>query len=1174
MKKEAIISTLLDRHLAVLDGVLAYHKMEIISPDLFASSHMPLATFHEVNVINIESTLDESDYEDIENEAKKLIHLYQKNSKSIEPWLIENQGSVACISTIENVLKERLSYIIKIIKGLNKLNNEYDIKAVIVNQEYMKSEATLIQWAKTNNIPSIHFCHSPYIARNLGSIRHFLSDHLTLASERCKETLDDLNTGKGERHITGMINWDTYRDIKNTDKKDIIDSLEIPEDSLIVSFFTTYAVLENATSDIETHQKSIDAFMEAAAFINKNSNKKVFFIIKDRPSGTYFSKQNVLKKAEKLGLSNNFAYIFERPERIILISDIVISSGSSISVESMALGKATIELVSRQVFLGGLIFSAEDGVIQCEASTLKDELLTLVEKPKYREHLEHQGYINDYFNEMTKQCLATQNSAHTLLKTIGKNEESQKLLADTDFYSKINIKATDSRFNKRDNFLIWRARTQINPLTGQLMGESYNSWATKPTFHLIIIAYQHLFSALADTLDSLEQQFYPHFGVSIISPSPCPIIELNKKENIEWIQRETPEKNINEIINNVESDWVIQITPGDNVQPQALFNLADYANLNPKWLAIYGDETILRERNSDEQLGDEESHFDDSLQVTPLFKPDFNIDLFRATDYISRFIAFKRSAIKELGGFQPLPYRAAEDLIFRLHDSKDENCIGHIPQILLYRSKHIDSFKNFKENEILGFNIRNEHLKRIGYQDSKVLPGLYSSIYNIRYFSDTPKASVDMLIPSKELDEQLLKSLSTLQEQGKSGWPDNIIIATCASSHEVKQWVDTNKIEKLPINSITISDWNGPVDALQHSLSLSDSEYLILASSELRWVQENWLSPLLDQLQRPEVAAAAPRLVSSQAEIISAGQILGKDGLLGDLYRNFFLEQELDVLPRAWCEQSLNSLNPNCIAIKREVIDKLNGFNLNYKGLLAINHLQLESRVLAQKLIWTPLSTVVQIENSNYINQASIDEKKYFKQNWFKALINDPCFNKNLELKNSGLEPDTILSSSWHPTYLQRPRILKIMYNINKYQRSDFEEIEKVIALVEQSEKVQTMSYLYDDNHQKQKISSIEIARTMPSLCLYAGEVPSDESIIQDIASYTEVKQWAFIRNKKELNYWHQSMKYLTGIITDNQALLESEKNNPDSLFVFFDKTKTNYSKCRWLEDEILNILP
>src|SRR5690554_2918365 len=152
----------------------------------------------------------------------------------------------------------------------------------------MIHEASLIQWAKQNNIPSIHLCHSPYIARNLSSIRHFLSDHLTLTSSRCNQTLDDMNTGNGQRHLTGLVNWDSYKDLNSNTANDLKEKLKIPENSLIISFFTTYAVRESSTSDPLTYEKSLNTFIEAAAKIKKETNKPVFFIVKDRPSGISF----------------------------------------------------------------------------------------------------------------------------------------------------------------------------------------------------------------------------------------------------------------------------------------------------------------------------------------------------------------------------------------------------------------------------------------------------------------------------------------------------------------------------------------------------------------------------------------------------------------------------------------------------------------------------------------------------------------------------------------------------------------------------------------------------------------------------------------------------------------------------------------------------------------------
>ncbi|MBE0508144.1 MAG: hypothetical protein IBX50_15755 [Marinospirillum sp.] len=1131
MKRKAVISTLLDRQTLLLEGLLKEYPVDIITPKQFADQNQLLANKYGVQCHVIEYQLsDEEISNEIKNKETAFNQRLDASVEDIQQWLKKEQLPHQIAEVIQSKAKSRTAKILTLYMGLNKLKASHDILALAVNQEYMIHEATLVQWAKYNEVPSIHFCHSPYIARNLGSIRHFISDHLTLTTERCKETLDDLNTGKGQRHVTGMVNWDAYRSINTAELEALKSQLEIPADALVISYFTTYAVHENATSDPLTYEKTLDAFMDAAAEVNKNTDRSLFFIVKDRPSGTKFSKEQVHHKAKRLGISDNFAYIFDRPEKIVLISDITISPGSSIAVESMAMGKATVELVSRQVFLGGLLFSADDGVVQCDAKGLHNELYALIHNDIKRTTLADKSASNLRLVEETQQLEATHKSLAKLLEIIGETEHAERIRNDPQFYDALDTAGEDHRFIVNSAFQSWRAKTQPDELTGQLMGERYNQWKKHPTFHLVLVLDESLFEALATTLDSLELQIYPHYGLSILSSACCPIDTLHQAGNIQWIQTPKPFEDINPVIREVEADWIMQLWPGDELHPQALFNLADYADLNNDWLAIYGDEALLQQ--GDEEMSDDESRFGANQPTDPIFKPDFNLDLLRSTDYVSRATAFRKDAWEAMEGFAPFAYRQTEDLVFRIAERMTLPAIGHIPNILVSRSVFTAAMQQSEDHEKLGALIRQQHLTRCGFSRARVQPGLHPGIYNTRYFPEDTAPAADFLLPTPKLTQALADCLISLAENTalKDIRP---YIAVPAEQQEFQEWWQNKNIPLPNVQLVTLASWQGEADALQRLISASSSDVFVLASSQLRFVQSNWLETLLDQLQRPDVAMAAPRLVSSKATIVSAGQILGKDGLIGDLYSDFFLEQEVTGLPRAWCEQSFNALHPACLAIKRKKYNEIGMLDPEFKTRLAVNDLQIRMCIAGHKLIWSPLSSVALTGRNNYLQVAGTD-RTLFKQRWFNLLITDPAFNANLALRDSGLEADILLAGKWHFTHHQRPRVLACIFDPSPRHTQITKKISGFLQEGEKKEWLQIQRYGFLSGGQTLPLSATEVARLHPDLCIYSGNPDAHVACIKDLATYTQIKQWALLTSTLDLEAWQNLQDSLTGwLVTD-----------------------------------------
>jgi hypothetical protein len=82
---------------------------------------------------------------------------------------------------------------------------------------------------------------------------------------------------------------------------------------------------------------------------------------------------------------------------------------------------------------------------------------------------------------------------------------------------------------------------------------------------------------------------------------------------------------------------------------------------------------------------DEDTHTRGTFE-SPIFKPDFNLDLLRSYPYAGRAMAFKRRRCMELGGLsEAYGDLAGYDLLFRLIETDGLHTIGHIGEVM-YRA--------------------------------------------------------------------------------------------------------------------------------------------------------------------------------------------------------------------------------------------------------------------------------------------------------------------------------------------------------------------------------------------------------------------------------------------------------------------------------------------------------
>src|SRR5690554_6762124 len=137
MKKNAIISTLLDRQTLVIETLLKEYNFDIITPKHFNDNHKAIADKHNTNCHIIEHTLTEDDLvETIKPLIKNKNQHLQDSSLKIEEPLTKNNFSKDFSKYIIELASSRTEKITTIFEGLNLLNNKLNIKALLINQEY------------------------------------------------------------------------------------------------------------------------------------------------------------------------------------------------------------------------------------------------------------------------------------------------------------------------------------------------------------------------------------------------------------------------------------------------------------------------------------------------------------------------------------------------------------------------------------------------------------------------------------------------------------------------------------------------------------------------------------------------------------------------------------------------------------------------------------------------------------------------------------------------------------------------------------------------------------------------------------------------------------------------------------------------------------------------------
>ena len=234
----------------------------------------------------------------------------------------------------------------------------------------------------------------------------------------------------------------------------------------------------------------------------------------------------------------------------------------------------------------------------------------------------------------------------------------------------------------------------------------------------------------------------------------------------------------------------------------------------------------------------------------PHFKPDFNLDLLRANNYICHFCVIRKSLIEEIGGLRS-DFDGAQDydLVFRC---VEKTIMAHVPRILYHWRVHQVSTADNPISKTYAFEAGQRaieaHLLRCG-EHAEVLPELDRGFYRVRYkMQGNPKISI--LIPNKDHIKDLEKCLQSIS---RSDYKNYEIIIIENNSEKAETFAYYKTIES---DRIRILKWEGSFNYSainNYAVSETDGEYLVLLNNDTEVIGKDWLGEMLANCQRKEV---------------------------------------------------------------------------------------------------------------------------------------------------------------------------------------------------------------------------------------------------------------------------------------------------------------------------------
>ena len=197
-------------------------------------------------------------------------------------------------------------------------------------------------------------------------------------------------------------------------------------------------------------------------------------------------------------------------------------------------------------------------------------------------------------------------------------------------------------------------------------------------------------------------------------------------------------------------------------------------------------------------------------------------------------------------------------------------------------------------------------------------------------------------------------------------------------------------------------------------------EYILFLNNDTEIQNSDFLQEMLGYCMRKDVGAVGARMFYEDGTIQHAGVIVGLGGLASHPYSGA-PKETYGHMGRIHAVQELSAVTAACVLVKKEVFEKVKGFESQYA--VAFNDIDLcmKIRKAGYRIIYTPYANLTHYESKSRGTEDSREKRKrfeseikLFEKRWEKILKNgDPYYNRNFRLDESDFQFDIHVKKRW-----------------------------------------------------------------------------------------------------------------------------------------------------------------
>lgn len=550
-----------------------------------------------------------------------------------------------------------------------------------------------------------------------------------------------------------------------------------------------------------------------------------------------------------------------------------------------------------------------------------------------------------------------------------------------------------------DEYVYWRwCYARIGRAERKAIHRTIAKLASYPKFRVLTIADPQHITNPRSLLNGLTRQPYPHWNFSLVLRGEprrghlLDTVSTDPRVDVTMADAENLSALLHEMVHDCNDELLVLLPYNAKPARHALFRIAQYLNEFPDSNLIYSDH--------DHQLPD-------GRCCVPVFKPDWNPDLFLQTNYVGNFFAVRLTALRKMN---TLPTNSEGfdtfDLLLRLADQLHDRTIGHIPEVLVHYQVADKTIAHRSEvtlpNQARLRDTLRDYFIRTGVPATVQPPSVPTAFASIRYALPLPAPTVSIIIPTRNATPILKTCIESIL--AKTDYPAYELVIVDNDSDDPSTLGYLDKIATYPNIKVLRYPFPFNYSAINNfAVSQASGDFVCLLNNDTEVINAEWLGEMVALGARPGTGAVGAKLFYPDGTLQHCGVILGVRGIASHAFK-FMPEFSSGYMGRADLIQNFSAVTAACLLVKTELYRAIGGLNESDLP-VAFNDVDFCLRLMQAGYwnVWTPHAKLYHHESKTRGADTSPEKKiraekehAYMRLHWSELIANDPAYNPNL----------------------------------------------------------------------------------------------------------------------------------------------------------------------------------